>query len=136
MRRSGRRRYLLFFFGFGTLMVSTTAVLLRRSASLTGIKSPVSASRPILRLVTMIAPLMAARSQPGHSMRQGEMFNKPRKHTELKGHGYAARPGSGPSGETKSEERRVGKECVSTCESRWSPYDEKKKKKVTEKSSR
>src|SRR3546814_10630593 len=28
------------------------------------------------------------------------------------------------SGETKarSEERRVGKECVSTCRSRWSPY--------------
>src|SRR6056297_2210753 len=28
----------------------------------------------------------------------------------------------------KSEERRVGKECVSTCRSRWSPYHEKKKK--------
>src|SRR3546814_11232418 len=27
-----------------------------------------------------------------------------------------------------SEERRVGKECVSTCRSRWSPYNEKKKK--------
>src|SRR3546814_15299025 len=27
------------------------------------------------------------------------------------------------SGEfTRSEERRVGKECVSTCRSRWSPY--------------
>src|SRR3546814_14511860 len=26
---------------------------------------------------------------------------------------------AGPS----SEERRVGKECVSTCRSRWSPYD-------------
>src|SRR3546814_3664110 len=25
-------------------------------------------------------------------------------------------------GETRSEERRVGKECVSTCSSRWSPY--------------
>src|SRR3546814_6222953 len=24
--------------------------------------------------------------------------------------------------ETRSEERRVGKECVSTCRSRWSPY--------------
>src|SRR3546814_1220721 len=23
---------------------------------------------------------------------------------------------------TRSEERRVGKECVSTCRSRWSPY--------------
>src|SRR3546814_16201864 len=26
-----------------------------------------------------------------------------------------------------SEERRVGKECVSTCRSRWSPYHSKKK---------
>src|SRR3546814_12378286 len=29
----------------------------------------------------------------------------------------------------RSEERRVGKECVSTCRSRGSPYHEKKKKK-------
>src|SRR3546814_18001396 len=28
----------------------------------------------------------------------------------------------------RSEERRVGKECVSTCISRWSPYNIKKKK--------
>src|SRR3546814_14495123 len=28
----------------------------------------------------------------------------------------------------RSEERRVGKECVSTCRSRWSPYHEKKKR--------
>src|SRR3546814_13990938 len=26
----------------------------------------------------------------------------------------------------RSEERRVGKECVSTCRARWSQYDEKK----------
>src|SRR3546814_18575925 len=25
-------------------------------------------------------------------------------------------------GELRSDERRVGKECVSTCRSRWSPY--------------
>src|SRR3546814_14509195 len=31
----------------------------------------------------------------------------------------------------RSEERRVGKECVSTCRSRWSPYHEKKKKENT-----
>src|SRR3546814_16162818 len=40
----------------------------------------------------------------------------------------------GPSGESntmrRSEERRVGKECVSTCRSRWSPYNEKKKNTV------
>src|SRR3546814_16393389 len=28
----------------------------------------------------------------------------------------------------RSEERRVGKECVSTCRSRWSPYNSKKNK--------
>src|SRR3546814_15086476 len=27
-----------------------------------------------------------------------------------------------PLGAIRSEERRVGKECVSTCRSRWSPY--------------
>src|SRR3546814_12373335 len=27
---------------------------------------------------------------------------------------------------SRSEERRVGKECVSTCRSRWSPYTSKK----------
>src|SRR3546814_14743073 len=27
-----------------------------------------------------------------------------------------------PAGQTRSEERRVGKECVSTGRSRWSPY--------------
>src|SRR3546814_15077498 len=29
--------------------------------------------------------------------------------------------------DTRSEERRVGNECVSTCRSRWSPYHLKKK---------
>src|SRR3546814_7878059 len=28
----------------------------------------------------------------------------------------------GTAGGLRSEERRVGKECVSTCRSRWSPY--------------
>src|SRR3546814_15388414 len=31
---------------------------------------------------------------------------------------------------TRSEERRVGKECVSTCRYRWSPYHQKKKENV------
>src|SRR3546814_15101439 len=47
---------------------------------------------------------------------------------------YADRPtsaaGLGPGGlESRSEERRVGKECVSTCRSRWSPYHKRKKRK-------
>src|SRR3546814_2803130 len=32
----------------------------------------------------------------------------------------------GAMGDVRSEERRVGKECVSTCRSRWSPYHYKK----------
>src|SRR3546814_16502771 len=38
-------------------------------------------------------------------------------------------PGSGlvKAQAERSEERRVGKECVSTCRSRWSPYHYKKK---------
>src|SRR3546814_15773675 len=32
----------------------------------------------------------------------------------------------------RSEERRVGKECVSTLRSRWSPYHSKKQKKRTQ----
>src|SRR3546814_3237220 len=32
------------------------------------------------------------------------------------------RPKSGRLNWSRSEERRVGKECVSTCRSRWSPY--------------
>src|SRR3546814_2675665 len=44
--------------------------------------------------------------------------------------GYFASRCKGPSGPAensregrhRSEERRVGKECVSTCRSRWSPY--------------
>src|SRR3546814_11072336 len=32
---------------------------------------------------------------------------------------------------SRSEERRVGKECVSTCRSRWSPYHSKKNQTIT-----
>src|SRR3546814_13854335 len=32
---------------------------------------------------------------------------------------------------SRSEERRVGKECVSTCRSRWSPDSEQKKHRTT-----
>src|SRR3546814_13243548 len=35
-------------------------------------------------------------------------------------------------GVMRSEERRVGKECVSTCRSRWSPYHSKKTQVSTE----
>src|SRR3546814_14002332 len=42
--------------------------------------------------------------------------------------GAAPVPGTtGPSDPGRSEERRVGKECVSTCRSRWSPHHYTKK---------
>src|SRR3546814_2488742 len=34
---------------------------------------------------------------------------------------FISRPEGNPTS-SRSEERRVGKECVSTCRSRWSPY--------------
>src|SRR3546814_9175081 len=41
----------------------------------------------------------------------------------LVGWGALGGAGAGPGGVVRrSEERRVGKECVSTCRSRWSPY--------------
>src|SRR3546814_13812575 len=37
---------------------------------------------------------------------------------------------AGPAFCLRSEERRVGKECVSTCRSRWSPSIKKKKQNI------
>src|SRR3546814_8339904 len=41
---------------------------------------------------------------------------------KLHRHGWRQCPQPGDQPENRSEERRVGKECVSTCRSRWSPY--------------
>src|SRR3546814_10795047 len=40
---------------------------------------------------------------------------------------YPRVPAASSARVSRSEERRVGKECVSTCRSRWSPYHKKKK---------
>src|SRR3546814_11103785 len=47
--------------------------------------------------------------------------------------GLRATPGNDewPEVVLRSEERRVGKECVSTCRSRWSPSPLKKKRRTT-----
>src|SRR3546814_18121762 len=47
------------------------------------------------------------------------------------GSGYSSAPYKRRSVDSRSEERRVGKECVSTCRSRWSPNHSKKKKTIT-----
>src|SRR3546814_1141757 len=53
---------------------------------------------------------------PLHGGRQGEARSPGR------GGRLNARLSAGRVKEGRSEERRVGKECVSTCRSRWSPY--------------
>src|SRR3546814_17363085 len=45
------------------------------------------------------------------------------------GTGFVVRDDGGERVLERSEERRVGNECVSTCRSRWSPCHEKKKTK-------
>src|SRR3546814_20283420 len=45
----------------------------------------------------------------------------------------AALEGMRRAAERRSEERRVGKGCVSTCRSRWSPVHLKKKKQIIQK---
>src|SRR3546814_13869239 len=47
----------------------------------------------------------------------------------LRWRGGRRRVVGGAAGAGRSEERRVGKEWVSTCRSRWSPYSKKKKNK-------
>src|SRR3546814_15655145 len=45
------------------------------------------------------------------------------------GYCFVRTESSDSRGELRSEARRVGKECVSTCRSRWSPDHKKKKQK-------
>src|SRR3546814_17446594 len=49
---------------------------------------------------------------------RGELWVK----TEMAIPGYFKQPEATAALYDRSEERRVGKECVSTCRTRWSPY--------------
>src|SRR3546814_12570210 len=46
-------------------------------------------------------------------------------------HQEPVHPAPGQLPAERSDERRVGQECVSTCRSRWSPYPYKKQQKTT-----
>src|SRR3546814_14541520 len=53
----------------------------------------------------------------------GAGFRRGARDQELAKQVVESKPGAVEVGPTeRSEERRVGKECVSTCRSRWSPY--------------
>src|SRR3546814_15240937 len=56
--------------------------------------------------------------------RRGQYEKLAERTTQLRLESNTTDAGIQPIGEAvaRSEERRVGKECVSTCRSRWSPY--------------
>src|SRR3546814_16721204 len=63
-------------------------------------------------------------SKPASSAPSISSARKPEQ--SMKSSPSIAVPFSSTTASTRSEERRVGKECVSTCRSRWSPYHYKK----------
>src|SRR3546814_9995285 len=82
-----------------------------RCALVTGVQT---CALPICRVVVEEAAI------PGHRFGIVELRPQPDPHAGRVLQ-VARRLGYVPAGE-RSEERRVGKECVSTCRSRWSPY--------------
>src|SRR3546814_20264444 len=73
-------------------------------------------------------PVPRRRSKGGQSSGGGERDQTPKSRPQHEGpaarRGRQARSAARqcPPDRGRSEERRVGKECVSTCRSRWSPY--------------
>src|SRR3546814_12495308 len=68
------------------------------------------------------------KARPG---RQPDRIAPAEQHAEqhVQGEGRGIHPyRSGQRSDLRSEERRVGKECVSTCRARWSPYHSTKKR--------
>src|SRR3546814_3421140 len=65
-------------------------------------------------------PLQPRPYQAGHNRRDGDKPPPPavRPCDQRSAGGFPPSDGAA----ARSEERRVGKECVSTCRSRWSPY--------------
>src|SRR3546814_3885267 len=78
-----------------------------RCALVTGVQT---CALPICRLAASTGASMPA------SQRGGVFFQRAATPTVVAAISSAIR------GTNRSEERRVGKECVSTCRSRWSPY--------------
>src|SRR3546814_11003954 len=65
-----------------------------------------------------------------HGPVAGRIYNEGGR-VEIFGIADAVANGSRAAITIRSEERRVGTECVSTCRSRWSPYTSKKKTHTT-----
>src|SRR3546814_4950127 len=62
-------------------------------------------------------------AEPGRADGRGDRANPARRALPQRGHErFHAEKHQRASRRARSEERRVGKVCVSTCRSRWSPY--------------
>src|SRR3546814_12146437 len=84
-----------------------------------GLEAPVPALDPVewLAMADMMGAMgggMAGMSHGAASQSSGGMS-----HGGMTGMGHGKMAGMNHG---RAEERRVGKECVSTCRSRWSPY--------------
>src|SRR3546814_9143951 len=71
------------------------------------------------KVASAIAPDYALGS---HVAALGLAFSSPAMGARFVEGVFVGEHGSWNRSEPRSEERRVGKECVSTCRSRWSPY--------------
>src|SRR3546814_8911114 len=84
------------------------------------------ARKGVFEKVFLPPPPVVARPDPDYTSPRIEGLQKEAAAeivTRLRAGGYSASLIDGVTGSGKrSEERRVGKECVSTCRSRWSPY--------------
>src|SRR3546814_998602 len=94
-----------------------------RGALVTGVQTcalPISISKPL----STINPAGASFVESGFEIGTQVFILKTRTTdlffpgNDVSGHQYQPIPDFG----IRSEERRVGKECVSTCRARWSPY--------------
>src|SRR3546814_3319126 len=79
-----------------------------------------AASQALWEAMKANGDIYLGRYEGWYSIRD-EAFYDEKELTEGEG-GAKLSPQGTPVEWTRSEERRVGKECVSTCRSRWSPY--------------
>src|SRR3546814_13459891 len=85
-----------------------------------------------LKLARVLAEGFAYQGEPMHrritdrAARRARSYHRPHSYFSCRTTTRSA------TAHSRSEERRVGKECVSTCRSRWSPYHYKKKTRKTD----
>src|SRR3546814_12389659 len=95
-------------------------------------RRPRPTRRNAFRPKTAIGPILAGTRRGGNNSLEGEPVVQPVVEPRrgkalactgqhLAGEMCAKIPDVGIDDDLRSEERRVGKECVSTCRSRWSP---------------